>query len=181
MANSAGKKFEHAFKDSAKAQGIFVHRVKDSDLSFNGNSVSKFTTKNPCDFYLFGNVSNGKGNLFGLELKSTKYKSISIQTCPEETTAMIKMDQINSLIQMAQYEGIIAGFILNFRNEDCGTEDTYFIHIKDFSEFMANTDKKSINRIDIMQHNGIYIKSIKKRVNFAYNIREMITDVCEQY
>lgn len=176
---NGGKLFETHFKDSAKTQGIFIHRIKDTDLSFNGNSVSSYTPKNPCDFYLFGNVKEGRGNLIGIECKSTKYKSVSIQR-EKDQKAMITLDQINSLVNMAYHEAIYAGFLINFRDDDnFSFDDTYFIHIEDFSRFFKETDKKSINKLDLIQYDAIRVESIKKRKYYTYNVASMIRDICE--
>lgn len=175
---NGGKMFEKQFKDSAMNQGIFIHRIKDTDLSFNGNSVSSYTPKNPCDFYLFGNVKDGRGNLIGIECKSTKYKSVSIQR-EEGQNAMIQLEQINSLVNMAYHDAIFAGFLINFRDDDnFSFDDTYFIHIEDFSRFLEESDKKSINKLDLIQYDAIRIESYKKRKYYTYNVAKMIRDIC---
>jgi len=85
---------------------------------------------------------------------------------------MIHFHQINSLTNCSQYEGVIAGFVFNFRNEETVEEDTYFMNITDFNNFMINTDKKSINKVDIVTNGGIIIPSIKKRSLFVYGVKE---------
>lgn len=173
---SLGKKFENNFGDSAKKDGIFTHRLKDTDLSFNGNSVSSFTPPNKCDFYLFGNIENGRGTLFGIECKSTGYTSIGIQRTPEEPEKMIKAKQIKSLIDLSLYEGIKAGFVLNFRDDNSNLEDTYYISIEDFNIFLDETQKKSINRTDC-ELRAIRVDSKLKRKNYKYDVKKMIDDI----
>lgn len=173
---SLGKKFEKNFGDSAKQDGIFTHRLKDTDLSYNGNSVSSFTPSNKCDYYFLGNVKDGRGTLFGVECKSTKYSSIGIQTSPEDPEKMIKYKQIQSLIELSMYEGIKSGFVLNFRDDDTNMEDTYYISIEDFSTFLNETHKKSINKADC-ELRGLYVESKLKRTNYKYNVKKMLEDI----
>ena len=121
-------------------------------------------------------------NVFFFELKSTHYKSISFQKNPEET-AMIKLDQINSLIKLSQAKGSNAGFVLNFRNEKDGepyTEDTFYISISNFCNFYNTTDKKSISKLDIVQNGGIKLDGVKKRKYYAYDISKMLKDIVSQ-
>lgn len=171
-----GKKFEKNFGDCAKNDGIFTHRLKDSDLSFNGNPVSSFTTSNKCDYYLLGNIKDGRGTLFGIECKSTGYTSIGIQRTPEESEKMIKFKQIESLIELSLYEGIKAGFVLNFRDDESNLDDTYYMSIEDFSTFLNETQKKSINRTDC-ELRAIKIESKLLRKNYKYNVKKMIDDI----
>lgn len=173
---SKGKLFEKHFLESSKKQNIFIHRLKDTDLSFNGNSVSSFTPKNKCDFYLFGNIDNGKGNLFGIECKSTKYTSISIDLTGKENNKMIKLHQIISLKELADYEGIYSGFLLNFRDDEQNLDDTYYISIENFLKFLQETNKKSINKTDC-DLRAIRVESILKRKYYSYNVERMIRDI----
>jgi len=180
--SNKGKEFELAFADSAKEQGIFCHRLKDTDLSFNGNPMSSFTTKNPCDYFLFGNTDeNGKGNLFAIECKSTKYMSMSIEVGPEKTKGnkMIKNSQIQSLIKLSFYDGIKAGFVLNFRDEERNLDDTYYMSIRDFVRFLDETQKKSINKTDC-ELRAIKVKSTIKRTHYRYDVEKMIKDIAEK-
>ena len=180
--NKAGKNFEKAFSDSAKNQGIFCYRLKDTDLSFNGNPISSFTPKNPCDFFLFGNIdSQKKGNLYAIECKSTKYMSMSIETIHEKdkSSKMIKYSQIESLIKLSFYEGIKAGFVLNFRDEDRNLDDTYYMSIKTFVKFLDETQKKSINKMDC-ELRAIKIDSHIKRVCYSYDVLKMIEDISKE-
>lgn len=177
--NNLGKKFERRFGDCAKDDGFFVHRLKDTDLSYNGNSVSKFTTSNKCDYYIFGDIIEGRGKIFGIECKSTGYSSIGIQRIPEDPEKMIKYKQIESLIEMSLYDGIKAGFVLNFRDDDKNLDNTYYLSIENFSKFLNETHKKSINKMDC-ELRGIKIESKLLRKNYKYNIKKMIDDIIEK-
>ena len=88
MAANKGKKFERQFKESAENDGLFVLRLNDTDLSFNGNEHSRFTLKNPYDFLIYNYP-----NIFCLELKSSCYSSIGIQRSPKEPEKMIILNK----------------------------------------------------------------------------------------
>ena len=161
-----GKNFENNFSKSVP-DDIYCLRIKDSASSFSPNSKSRFTSNNPFDFLVFYD-----GILFPLELKSTKYKSFSIQTSEEEKNKEIKYHQIQSLKEANKYENIISGFILDFRENK-----TYWIYIEDFLLFLKENNKKSINTSDIEKYNGIEISKKKLRINYRYDIKKMIIDI----
>lgn len=177
--NNKGKIFEQQWQSSAKDDNIFCYRLRDNDLSFNGNSVSTFTNSNPCDFFLFGNIIDGRGKIFAIELKSSKYNSIGIQRTPDEPESMIKAKQINSLIQLSLQNGMVAGFILNYRDDDTNEEETFFVSIERFSDFLMEKDKKSINKKDAKEY-GLLIEQTIKRKYYRYNVSKMIEDIVEE-
>ena len=174
-----GKKFEENFKTAvlqAKEGQVFIYRIKDTDTSYNHTETSKYTHNNLCDYFMHYN-----GVLYALELKSTCYKSIGFELDPEKPQKMIKAHQIEDLTKLIPYDGIVAGFVFNFRDEDRGNEQTYFMRIEDFNEFVHNTDKKSINAGDIVVYGGIPIENTKKRKWFTYNVNKMIDDIEEEF
>lgn len=176
---NVGKTFEDDFKTSAKEQGIYTYRIK--DLAFSQKSQNQYLTvrvKNPCDFFMFGNIKEGRGNLIGLELKSTKYSSIGFQLTANDPDAMIKHHQIEGLRELAAHEGIWAGFLFNFRHEN--SEETYFLDIKDFDEFLKGTTKKSINTGDIQLYDGLKINQELKRKHYRYNVQAFIEDLAKR-
>lgn len=176
---SKGKIFEENFLESTQKQNIFIHRLKDTDLSFNGNAVSSFTPKNKCDFFLFGMVENNKGNLFCIECKSTKYTSMSIAFNEDEDNKMIKLHQIKSLLKLSEYDGVYSGFLLNFRDDDNNLDNTYYISIQNFLKFLKETSKKSINKTDC-ELRGIKVESTLKRKYYNYNVERMIADIVKE-
>ena len=170
-----GKIFEKDWKDSAMKQGVFILRLNDSSLSWQHEKQSKFTLENPCDFIQFSS-----GILYALELKSTKYSSISIQTDVSEN-GMIKMHQINSLSNFSLFDGVCAGFILNFRDEEVEENNiTYFLPIKNFNDFLVECGKKSINKKDIVSYGGILIEQNKKRTHYSYNVEKVLSDIAKK-
>ena len=170
--SNLGKKFEHNFRESAINQELFFLRLNDSDISYMGYQGVRFTPTNPADFLSFLN-----GNLFLLELKSTEYGSIGIQRTPEEEKKMIKFHQINDLIKYSLFENVNCGFVFNFREKEGLDEDTYYLSIQNFSNFLCDTDKKSINKLDIVQYGGIKISQKLKRTQYTYDVKKMLEDI----
>ena len=173
-----GKDFEHRFAEASKKQGIYTHRLKDTDLSYNGNSVSSYTPKNKCDFYLFKSFKGHLGCLFGIECKSTKYPSIGIQPTEEDPKKMIMAHQLESLRDLSK-NNIYAGFVLNFRDEDLNEESTYYLSIEKMDEFLLETHKKSINETDCRMR-ALPMDSILKRTKYTYDVDKMITDIIRE-
>lgn len=153
-----GKKFENNFKDSAKKEGVFFHRINDVFIPFEYRSVIK-VVKNKYDNFIFS-----EGHLFPLELKSTAQKSFSFDE------KIIKQHQIDNLLEAEQYDGIMPGFVFNFRESD---NFTVFVHIQDFIKYKLNTNRKSIP-IDFCKEEGVEIKSELKRTNYHYFIGDFI-------
>jgi len=166
LAKNEGKKFEEDFKKSVP-DDIYYYRLRDSGSAFGGGSEHlRFTISNKYDCYIYK-----KPNFYPIELKSTKSTSMSIQHDKEEKGKMIKLNQIDGLTEASEHDGIHAGFLFNFRSNK---NNTYWLNIKDFNKFNDNTDKKSINEKDVIEHNGIFIKSEIKRVRYKYYINEFI-------
>lgn len=170
-----GKEFENDWKKSVNRTGYFYYRIKDSAQAFGNNkemSGLRFSLKNPFDCFIFANKW-----LFALELKSTKSTSMTFYRGDfiekgKNQTFMIKEHQIKGLSDTYKYPDIIAGFILNFRT----SEKTYFWRIKDFLEFSENTEKKSFNEEDIINHNGYIIPQIKKIKHYNYDVTKFVND-----
>ena len=175
MAKNVGKKFEQNFKESVPEDVMFF-RIPDQPQSF--QQTAKFSLKPPFDSFMFY-----KGTLLCLELKTTKSKSFSVEL-DKNDKGMIHYHQLENLREYSKYDGVVAGLILNFRiNEDTEkyTEFTYFISIENFDKMMKNIDKKSFNMIDLLNYSPIKIESIKKRVNFKYDIGSFLLHIKEKY
>lgn len=177
---NAGKKFEQNFKQSCEKDSVFCLRLTDSDLSFNPNKElrSRFTVKQPCDLIVYY-----KGFMFTLELKNTKGKNFSFQRDLKVPDGMIHYHQINSLVNMGLYDGIISGFVFNFRwGEETGLpmERTFFLNINDFSKFMVESDKRSINMNDIIEYGGVEIENIKRRTQYTYKILDWLEKMVDK-
>lgn len=168
MANS-GKQFEKDFASSIPSY-CYVHRLRDSAQSYNSSKNTKFTWDNECDFFIW---DSNMHIFYAMECKSTKYKSMSVQLDKEDKSSkMIKLHQIESLTKISEYDGAIAGFCLNFRDEKNDTERLYFLNIIDFNKMMKDIGKASFNEIDVILNNGIKISGNKKRIHFNWNLNE---------
>jgi penicillin-binding protein-related factor A (putative recombinase) len=174
---NAGKQFELDLKTSAKEQGIYFYRIKDVNPLFL-KSNAKVST-NDFDSFIYK-----KPNLFPVELKSTGSRSISFDN------KIIKKHQIQALEEASKYEGLIAGFIFNFREYD---NFTCFIHISDFLEiqylsqnqisehrFKSKLNKSSIG-LDICKEVGIEIRNVIKKTTYRYYINKLLDELIEKY
>jgi recombination protein U len=174
MAKNVGKKFEDNFKTSVP-EDVYYLRLHDSANSFNQNSSTlRFSMKSPYDCQLFDGKTR---TLYCLELKSASGKSMSFERKKgDNKSANIKYHQIESLTKASQYEGMVVGFVMNFRFEDKDTEITYFQSITDFNKMIDSITKKSFNLIDLLKYNPIKIEQTKKKVNYTYNVEKFLED-----
>lgn len=169
MKNS-GKRFEEDFAKSIP-QYCFVHRLKDSAQSYNNSTNTKFTWNNQCDYFVFDANTH---LLYAIECKTTKFKSMSVQLDKDkDSSSMIKHHQIESLKKMSGYDGLIAGFVFNFRHfegQENAFESTYWQSIDDFDSMMGGNGKKSFNELDLIMNNAVKISGSKKRTRYAWDI-----------
>lgn len=178
MAKNPGKTFETDFRDSCKASDIFILRLNDTFVLNKSLGKEGITKRNPCDYIVYYN-----GILYLIECKSTKYKSMSYSLDPfDGGSPMIKEHQITSLMQNNMYDGVRCGFILNFRDETTPSNSlTYYLPIEGFSNFLISTDKKSINKVDIVDNGGLIVPSKLKRTHFYYDVPQMMEDIDTYY
>lgn len=162
-----GKKFERQFTDSIP-KDVYLLRIHDPPQSFNKEASLRFSLSNPYDFLLYKHPT-----LFVLELKSTmsalSFWRADFVVDGKKQTFVIKKNQIEGLARAAEHSGIVAGFIINFRNDN----ETYFLGIDDFLKLTSNSNKKSLNRIDVSLH-GLLIKQEKLRTNYRFDIADLI-------
>ena len=45
------------------------------------------------------------------------------------------------------------------------------------ADFLCDTDKKSINKLDIVQYGGIKISQKLKRTQYTYDVKKMLEDI----
>ena len=103
--------------------------------------------------------------LFLIECKSTKSTSIPL--------TMIRDNQIKGLKEASKHN-LVAGILVNFRNEN---NDTFFITIDEFIDMTSSLNKKSFNVKDLESIGAIRIKSTKKRTRHTYNISDLIKEI----
>ena len=166
---NAGKVFEADFKKSVPFY-CFCYRLKDTAQSYNNSERTKFTWDNPCDFFIYDVTTH---LFYALELKSTKFKSMAFGT-EEDKDKFIKYHQLCSLREMSQYDGIRAGLILNFRDEETKTERTYFMPIGRFDNMVKAIGKKSFNEIDLIKNFAIKLNGEKKRIHYKWDLSNML-------
>lgn len=166
LAKNVGKRFEENWKASIPSD-VFYYRLKDQAQSFGGCSNLRFSSKNPCDCFLFSSPY-----MYALELKSVGTSSISFERTKEEK-GVIHYHQIKGLREFVGYKNMIAGFLFNFRKKN-NMETTYFQHINDFDRMIASMDKKSFNEKDLAKFNPIIVNSRKLKVNYRYHVSELL-------
>ncbi|WP_373466234.1 Holliday junction resolvase RecU [Bacillus pumilus] len=172
MSTNLGKVFEANIQQSAKDQGLFFYRIKDvNPMAIKSNFG---VSKNKYDCILFA-----KGVLFPLELKSTKKGYISF------SESIIKAQQIKHLKEAAEFEGVVPGFLFNFREPE---NRVFFVHIKDFLTYkniakkqLAHTYISKVNKasipIGICEEIGTEVRWMKKKVNYTYYINKMCESI----
>lgn len=177
MAKNVGKKFESIIKDDCPDY-VKVTRIPDPPQSFTQRSDTAFSRKNPYDYELFDSLHRIE---YCLELKSTSQKYLSYQTSKEDDkNANIQWHQIDGLTKASEFNNVTAGFLCNFRLDN-GEQLLYFLHIKDFNRFLKDTNKRSINIMDIVLYGGVKIEGIKKRVNYHWKLDEFFESQSKVY
>ena len=164
---NAGKQFEKDFSSSIPSYCYF-HRLRDTAQSYNKSKDTSFTWDNECDFFVF----DGNSHLFyAIECKSTKYKSMSVQLDEnDKSSKMVKFHQIKSLTKISKYNGTIAGFFFNFRDEKNNMERTYFQSVVDFNRMMEEINKVSFNEMDLILYNSVKIQGQRKRIHYKWDL-----------
>lgn len=149
---------------------MYYLRIKDSSSSYAHSEGSRFTLDNPYDFLIYYG-----GKLFPMELKSTKSSSFSIQI-ENEQGKNIKTHQIMALSSASKIDGVIPGFVLDFRRGN-----TYWLHVDKLKNFLKTNSKKSINENDVIKYGGVLIDKKLLKVNYRYDILNLIKFIMEKY
>ncbi len=177
MTKNPGKEFEQQFKDAANEQGLYFYRIKDVNPMFLKKNAR--VSKNDFDSFMYK-----KPYLFALEFKSTGQKSISF------SEKIIKKHQIEALEEASKYEGIIAGFIFNFRESDnytCFIPIERFLEYKHIAENEINdhTYKSKLNKssipIGICREIGFEVVNVKKKKKYRYYINLLLDELINKY
>lgn len=176
MSNS-GKIFEDDFRSSVDKDRCLLIRLNDQPQSF--AKTARFSLKPPCDFVLYDSSTK----LFiPLELKTTKYRSMSYESIYEENpnNAMIHKHQLEKLLEFSKYDGVKSGLLLNFRTEEKNIQRTYYISIQNFLDMCKKINKKSVNEIDLLGvGKAIKINGSKKRTRYVWDINELLDNLNE--
>lgn len=159
-----GKQFESAIQKAVPKDYAMIYRLPDSAQSFGTNSNLRFSRKNPFDYILWDSIGR---NLYALELKTVKGKSISFERNKQES-GQIHYHQICGLNEWSKYSGTICGFIIEFRE----IETTIFLNITEFNKLSVAIQKKSFTLRDL-EDGGldfVIIKQEKARTKFKYDM-----------
>ena len=167
MAKGSGKVFEACYKDSVPNY-CYLIRLNDPPQSF--QKSAKFSVPNPYDYLCY---DSKHGVLIPTELKTTKYKSMSM--------SMIREHQIEGLAKAAEYNCVFPCFLFNFRDEDNGVERCYAQHIVDFNKMITDINKKSFNEIDLLSHGAIKIDGKKKIKYYRWDIDKLCEDIANSF
>jgi penicillin-binding protein-related factor A (putative recombinase) len=172
-----GKEFEQSIEQSCNEQNIFYFRVRD----VNPMAIKpKFKLpQNKYDSLMYYN-----DHLFTIEMKSTKSKSISF------SESIIKQHQIDNLVEAANFDGVISGFLFNFRVEG---NPTFFVEINKFIEYKniaqneisehtyeSKVNKSSIS-LNICKEIGVPVTNILKKVKHRYYMKKLFDELIEKY
>lgn len=168
-----GKRFEEAFIKSVPDY-VLTKRLNDNASSWSGGSVTRFASKNECDYILFDDITR---TFYALELKSTKHSSLTFwredfEDKTKSQSFQIRKHQILGLEKWSKHKGVF-GFIINFRDID---NKTYFVNIKDFLYYTSNLTKKSINQEDILKMHPIEIENRLLKTNYRYDIEKFLKE-----
>lgn len=166
MPKGSGKVFESCYKDSVPDY-CYLIRLNDPPQSF--EKTAKFSPKNPYDYLCY---DSKHGMLIPTELKTTKYKSMSL--------TMIRDHQIEGLTKAAEYDNVFPCFLFNFRDEENGVERCYIQHISDFNRMLSGIDKKSFNEIDLLRNSAVSVSGKKKIKYYRWDIDSLFCGLFEQ-
>lgn len=160
---NTGKVFEESLRKSVPDYAL-LYRLPDAAQSFGGSNTLRFSRKNPFDFLLW---DSKRRTLYALEMKTVSGNSISFERSKEENKE-IHYHQICGLNEWNKFDGIICGFVIEFRKY----EKTIFIDIDTFNKLVEITTKKSFNikDLDTLDLPYYIIPQEKKRTRYAYDI-----------
>lgn len=165
-----GKDFEHEFKDSCEKQSLWLFRINDTYMKAKEYDSKAFVPQQPCDF-----IMHTESGLWLLELKTSVRSYISIER--DGKNGQIKKHQYEQMHKYSCMNGQgrrFAGFVLQF---DRGNEEqmtTWFLSVDGFYKFLDESEKHSLNRLDVLRYGGIQIPHKKAIKRYYYNVLKMI-------
>lgn len=161
MNQNYGRAFEKEFKESAEKQNIWIMKIADTYVPAKEANQSAFIPHQPCDF-----IAHYDGTLWLLELKSSQNRYITIER--DGSNGMIKQHQYQQMMKHTG-ENEKAMLVLQFEREF-----TYGLMIEDFYRFLQENDKKSINKLDVVQYGGFNIEQKLARTHYYYNVKKLL-------
>lgn len=171
---NVGKQFEAAIKQAIPSYCLTI-RIPDPPQSFKQSDALRFSPRNPCDYIVY---DSNDGKLWCLELKTTSGTSMGFENIDgsDKTKRMIKAHQTKSLLEFSRFNGVVAGFLFNFRHfegEPNYIETTYFMEVNRFQSMCNKLNKKSFTEADAILNGAIKIRGIKKRSRFTWDIESL--------
>ena len=165
---SPGKQFEADFRRSVSSF-TYEYRLKDCPTGWTRNCTcdctdpTRFAPRNDYDelFYY-------QGTLWLLELKSHNGTAFGFSAVTEKRTGKPN-HQVRGLMRASPHEGIVAGFVINFRKYD----ETYYIPIAVFHTLFMHARVRSIN-LKLARECGVKIPQRKKIKNWGYDINDFV-------
>ena len=151
MSNNKGKQFEsHVQEAFERVTNCVVWRLKDQ--------IGRYkNVTNPCDFFFYYAPV-----FYAIECKSTKGASLAFSDIREK-------EQIDDLHEIAQKFGVVAGFLIWFRDKDI----TVFVKHDVVYNAYKRRDRQSIALKDILalsDKEHFVIEGVKKRVYYDYDV-----------
>lgn len=168
---NVGKLFESQFKLSVPDYAL-LYRLPDPAQSFGGGNKLRFSAKPPFDYLLW---DSKRYILYALELKTVKDKSISFEREKGEH-GEIHYSQIKGLNNWNKYDGIVCGFVIEFRE----IETTVFIEIEEFNKLIGTIPKKSFNFDDLQNCKYTIIKQRRIRTRCKYDVDDFLNNIGEE-
>lgn len=167
---NTGQIFELQLKKSIPDYAL-LYRLPNAAQSFAKSSELRFSSKNPFDYLLWDSKTH---ILYALELKTVKGKSISFERTENEIKE-IHLHQIDGLNEWNKYDGIVCGFIIEFRE----IEKTVFIEISEFNKLIDQISKKSFNYDDLHEYHIEYyvIPQKKARTRYTYDMDDFLSNM----
>ena len=167
---NTGKIFENAIKRSVP-KSILLFRLPDAAQSFGGSNRLRFSRKNPFDFLMWDSCGH---ILFALEMKTVSGKSISFERSSEDH-GEIHLHQISGLNECSKYDGIVCGFVIEFRV----LATTIFIYISDFLRVSSVIPKKSftIKDLDALSIPYYVIPQEIVKTRYKYDIEYFVREI----
>lgn len=178
ISRKIGNRFQDDIANSCDRLGIYNKRLR--DVTPNMLKEGMRTAKQPFDYFAYYN-----DYLFPMELKTTQQKSASFKG----SNPLIKEHQIANLTKDDQYDGVIAGIIINFRKYD---NQTFYLHINELNKYISvangeqeNTYYSKINQssipLAICKEVGVEIPNQLKRTRYTYNMRFLFDELIKKY
>lgn len=145
-----GKIFEKEFLNSFPPN-MFMQRLKDDTLKYKN-------VQNCCDF-----IAYVYPNIYLLELKSTKQKSLPFGN--------INQHQIDVLYRFSKLNGIVSGFVINFRTYNYST---FFVSAEKMYDFYYQSGGRKSFPLEWVQENGVLLPATLMRTRYKFDLNPIL-------